>query len=125
MGQRQVPARDTALAGDPLGFSGKPEGRLAAGQAHDLDVAPSDPMSKAGPQDLQNRLLGGKPGRQVLREPLGTAAGVGHLLEGEATPKKTLPVPLDELAEALNVDDVDAVAHDGHGDIISPATARP
>lgn len=110
-----MPRLDAAVGGEGGGDAGKLQRRLTRGQTDHLDVAPRNPVPPTSAQRLEGCLLRGEAGGEVLTHALGPPARVGDFGLGETARKKSLAVPFEQVGDAVNVREIDAVADESHG----------
>src|SRR5437879_8616544 len=108
MTDTHMPPHDAQLAGDARTFARQRNDRLPARLWPNLDIRPRDPAAPPGPQHLQHRFLRRESAGQVLNAALGIAIGV-RLFDGRVNSiQEVIPVMLDQPADALRLDDIDA-----------------
>src|SRR5207253_353011 len=104
---------------NPQAFAGEQNYRLAADFFCDLDIGPGDAPSPAGAQDFEHGLLRREASGQVLVISLLIPGTVFLLGRREDAIQKSLAVLFDGSADTIRLDDIDAVADDGHVDTIA------
>lgn len=80
--------------------------------AGDLDVFPAE-TTPAHSEALHDGLFPGEPGGETATR-IGIAVGVLPFVIGEATPLEVLAVLMEEMADAVDLGEVDSEADDGH-----------
>ena len=98
-------------AGQTGGVLMKNEARAAGFGAGDLDIRPVH--ASLGPQTSAESLRGGFFGSKtggVMHRRIGTGITVGDLARGEGALFEALSMPLEQLADASHLDEVDAGA---------------
>ena len=110
----QVPLVDAQFGRDAGRLAPQGQPGLAGGLGKNLDVGPGDSPPPAGPQNLQDGLLGGEPAGQMLEVTPRVGLAVGEFRRGEAAVEEAAAVLLDHLADSRGFNNVDAVADD-HG----------
>jgi len=115
---------DAELGGDFGGFTGELDAGASGRVAGDIDVGPRDAAAPAGAEDFQDGFFGGEAAGEVLEIALGILGTILLFGRGEDAVEEVLAVLGVEVADAVDFDEVDAVADDRHGWSLSMPNAE-
>ncbi len=113
VGDRNEDALDTTSLGLSGGLAGERNNRLAEFVVEHLHVAPGNLASPSRTDGFENGFLGGEPTGDVRNRIL-LAGNVLLLAVGKDAIEKYLAVAFDGTTDAIALDDVDTMSHDGH-----------
>jgi len=112
-----VPAGDLLGGGEAGALTGKGEAGLPGAVAEDFHVGPGDLPAPAGAQGFEDGFFGGESAGEMLCGRL-VGEAVGLLGGGEAAVEEVAGVVGEHLFDAGNLNQIDAMADDGHGGIV-------
>lgn len=117
VGERDEPAGDAELGGDFGGLAVELQEGLTEGVFLDFDIGPLDSEAEAGAEGFEDGLFRAEP-CGVMERCFATVVAVGLFVGGEAAGEEAVAVIFEELLDALDAGEIDAVADDLHGGII-------
>lgn len=115
MREAEFPTIDPPRAGDLQGSAVQVEHRLPRRRPVDLDLGPVDAVSQSGAESLQYRLLGGEAGGVPLAPHRLRSLCVVTLAPGETAGDEPLAMLPEHPFDAIDLDEIDAVADDAGG----------
>lgn len=107
--ERNLPVGNACFGGQVCRDPADSHGRSSGGLTDDLDIGPGDAVSPAGADRFEDGFLGGKAGGQMLMSAITRGQGVGLLSGGEDTIEKMIPMPLNHLADAVGLNQINAM----------------
>ena len=116
MADAHKPPPDPQRLRDAGALPGEMHDRLPAGFIADFNVGPGDPAAPTGAKHFQHRLFGGEPAGQMFEPPFEAAVGIGLFDRCENAIHEPLPMLLEQMPNAGDFNDVDAVTDEGHMD---------